>query len=227
VSGPLRAAILDIDGTLIDTNDAHAHAWVDVCQEFGRPIAFGQVRPLIGMGGDKVLPQLTGLSEESDEGKRIKERRGEIFRERYLASCRPFPQARELLERMRGEGLALVVATSASKDDMAALLKTIGVEELIEARTSSSDAEESKPDPDIVRAALASADASPAEAVMLGDTPYDVEASGRAGVPCIALRCGGWWKDEDLAGAVAIYDDPADLLARYDESPLGRGAPSS
>ena len=227
MSGHFRAAILDIDGTLIDTNDAHAHAWVDVCQEFGRPIAFGQVRPLIGMGGDKVLPRLTGLDEESDEGKRIKERRGEIFRERYLASCRPFPKSRELLERMRDDGLSLVVATSASRDDMAALLKTIGVEDLIEARTSSSDAEESKPDPDIVQAALASAGADPAEAVMLGDTPYDVEASGRAGVPCIALRCGGWWKDEDLKDAAAIYDDPADLLARYDESPLGRGAPPS
>ena len=222
-----RAVILDVDGTLIDTNDAHAHAWVDVCQEFGRPIAFGQVRPLIGMGGDKVLPRLTGLDEESDEGKRIKERRGEIFRERYLASCRPFPKSRELLERMKDEGLSLVVATSASRDDMAALLKTIGVEDLIEARTSSSDAEESKPDPDIVQAALASAGADPAEAVMLGDTPYDVEASGRAGVACIALRCGGWWKDDDLEDAAAIYDDPADLLARYDESPLGRGAPPS
>ena len=224
MSGRLRAAILDIDGTLIDTNDAHAHAWVDVCQEFGRPIAFGQVRPLIGMGGDKVLPRLTGLEEESDEGKRLKARRGEIFRERYLPSCRPFPKSRELLERMRDDGMRLVVATSASKDDMAALLKTIGVEDLIEARTSSSDAEESKPDPDIVQAALASADVGPGEAVMLGDTPYDVEASGRAGVPCIALRCGGWWKDEDFREAVAIYDDPADLLARYDESPLGRGA---
>lgn len=221
----LRAAILDIDGTLIDTNDAHAHAWVDALREHGREVAFGEVRPLIGMGGDKVMPRLTGgLDEESEEGKRIKARRGEIFRERYLASCRPFPGARALLERMRDGGLTLVVATSASKDDMKALLEKIGVADLIEARTSSSDAAESKPDPDIVQAALESAGVSPGEAVMLGDTPYDVEAAGRAGVPTIALRCGGWWKDDDLRDAVAIYDDPADLLARYDESPLGRGA---
>jgi HAD superfamily hydrolase (TIGR01509 family) len=219
-----RAAILDIDGTLIDTNDAHAHAWVDTCAEFGIQVPFAKVRPLIGMGGDKVLPELTGFPEESERGKEIRERRGAVFRERYLPSCRPFPCARELLERMRGDGLQLVVATSASKDDMGALLKAAGIDDLIEAKTSSADAEESKPEPDIVQAALDSAGCAPAEAVMLGDTPYDVEASARAGVSCVALRCGGWWKDADLADAVAIYDDPAELLARYDESPLaGRG----
>lgn len=219
----LRAAILDIDGTLIDTNDAHAHAWVDVCAEFGVPVPFGKIRPLIGMGGDKVLPQLTGDDEESERGKKIMERRGEIFQDRYLPSCRPFPQARELLQRMRDQGLTLVVATSASKDDMTALLKTIGVADLIEARTSSSDAEASKPEPDIIEAALEKAGCAPGEAIMLGDTPYDIEAAGRAGVKCIALRCGGWWKDEDFSDAAAIFDDPADLLEHYRESPLGHG----
>jgi HAD superfamily hydrolase (TIGR01509 family) len=219
----LRAAILDIDGTLIDTNDAHAHAWVDVCAEFGIEVPFGKIRPLIGMGGDKVLPRITGDEEDSERGKEIKERRGEIFRQRYLPSCRPFPRARELLQRMRDQGLTLVVATSASKDDMAALLKTIGVEDLIDARASSSDAEASKPEPDIVEAALEQAGCRPDEAVMLGDTPYDIESAGRAGVACIALRCGGWWKDEDFRDAAAIFDDPADLLAHYRESPLGHG----
>lgn len=214
--------VLDIDGTLIDSNDAHANAWVDVGREFGHEIDFAHVRRLIGMGGDKVLPEVTGLEEETDEGQRIKERRGEIFRERYLPSLRPFPRARDLLERFRDDGYALVVATSASKEDMDALLEQAGIQDLIEEKTSSSDAEESKPDPDIVQAALKSADARPGEALMLGDTPYDVEASGRAGVPCVALRCGGWG-DADLGDAVAIYDDPADLLARYDRSPFARG----
>ena len=217
----VRAAILDVDGTLIDTNDGHAHAWVDACAEFGIEVPFGKARELIGMGGDKVMPRLTGFEEDSDEGKKIKERRGEIFRERYLPSSRPFPGARELLERFRGEGLALVVATSASKEDMGALLKAAGVDDLIHARTSSADADESKPDPDIVEAALAEAGCAPEEAVMVGDTPYDVEAARRAGVACVALRCGGWWKDEAFRAAAAIYDDPADLLARYGESPFG------
>ncbi|MFL5539758.1 MAG: HAD family hydrolase [Longimicrobiaceae bacterium] len=221
-----RAVILDVDGTLIDTNDAHAHAWVDVCNEFGFPVAFGKVRELIGMGGDRVLPALTGLSEESETGQEMKERRGKVFRERYLPSCRPFPGARELLERMSGDGMRLVVATSASAADMKALLKAAGVADLIEAKASSSDAEESKPAPDIVEAALENAGVPAAEAVMLGDTPYDVKAANRAGVRCVALRSGGW-DDEALADAAAIYQDTADLLAHYEESPFGTSAPAA
>jgi HAD superfamily hydrolase (TIGR01509 family) len=215
-----RAVLLDVDGTLIDTNDAHAHAWVDVCHEFGHEVAFGEVRRMIGMGGDRVLPRLTGLSDESEQGELMKERRGKIFRERYLAGCRPFPGARELLERMRDDGITLVVATSASKDDMASLLKAANVADLIDAKASSSDAEQSKPAPDIVEAALANAGCAPGEAVMLGDTPYDVKAANNAGVRCVALRCGGW-DDEALKDAAAIYDDAADLLAHYERSPFG------
>jgi HAD superfamily hydrolase (TIGR01509 family) len=217
-----KAVLLDIDGTLIDSNDAHAQAWVDVGREFGHEIGYDHVRRLIGMGGDKVLPKVAGLEEDTDEGQRIKERRGEIFRDRYLPTLKAFPQARELLQRFRDDGHTLVVATSASKEDMDALLKQAGIQDLIEEKASSSDAEGSKPDPDIVEAALKSADAEPGEALMLGDTPYDVLASGRAGVRCVALRCGGWG-DEDLGDAVAVYDDPADLLARYDDSPFAAG----
>jgi HAD superfamily hydrolase (TIGR01509 family) len=214
-----KVALLDIDGTLIDSNDQHAQAWVDVGREFGIDIDYDHVRRLIGMGGDKVLPKVAGLEEDSPEGEKIKERRGEIFRETYLPNLKPFPHARELLQRLRDDGWTLVVATSASKEDMDGLLKQAGIKDLIEEKTSSSDADESKPDPDIVQAALKTADARPEQAVMLGDTPYDVEASGRAGVRCVALRCGGWG-DADLGDAVAVYDDPADLLARYAESPF-------
>lgn len=218
-----RAVILDVDGTLIDSNDAHAAAWVDAGREFGFEIDFAHVRRLIGMGGDKVLPELTGLQEDDERGTRMQERRGEIFRERYLATLAPFPHARELLERMRDDGMTLSVATSASKEDMGALLEQARIADLIEERTSSSDAEESKPDPDIVVAALEAAGVKPGEAVMLGDTPYDVEAARRAGVRCVAVRCGGW-SDAELPHAVAVFDDPADLLRRYEESPFGGGA---
>jgi HAD superfamily hydrolase (TIGR01509 family) len=214
-----KVVLLDIDGTLIDSNDQHAQAWVDVGREFGIDIDYGQVRRLIGMGGDKVLPAVSGLEEDTDQGERIKERRGEIFRERYLPKLKPFPDARGLLQRLRDDGYTLAVATSASKEDMDGLLKQAGIRDLIEEKTSSSDAEESKPDPDIVQAALKTAEARPEEAIMLGDTPYDVEASGRAGVRCVALRCGGW-DDAELGGAVAVYDHPSDLLARYAESPF-------
>lgn len=218
----VRAAVLDIDGTLIDSNDAHAQAWVDVGKEMGYDIDFAHVRSLIGKGGDKVLPEITGLEDESDEAEKLKKRRGEIFQERYLPTLQPFPRARELLERFAADGMTLVVATSASKDDMKKLLEKAGIKDLIEEKTSQSDVEASKPDPDVIEAAVEKAGCKPSEAVMLGDTPYDVEASRRAGVPCVALRCGGWG-DEDLKDAVAIYDDPADLLANYDQSPYAGG----
>lgn len=220
MAGQIRAVLLDVDGTLLDSNDAHAAAWVDVGREFGHIIEFGDVRRLIGMGGDKVLPRLTGLSETSEPGARMLKRRGEIFRERYLPGVRTFAGARELLRRLRADGRRLVVATSASEDDLNALLAHGGLDELIDSATDSDDADESKPAPDIVEAALRKTGQPAAHVVMLGDTPYDVTAARRAGVTIIALRCGGW-KDHELDGAAEIYDDPAELLARYEQSLLG------
>jgi HAD superfamily hydrolase (TIGR01509 family) len=215
----VRAAVLDIDGTLLLSNDAHAEAWVEAGREFGHEIRFEKVRPLVGMGGDKVLPALTGLEEESEEGAKILARRGEIFAERYLRALRPAPGARALLERLRDAGLKLVVATSAEGDEMQGLLEQAGVADLIREATSSSDAEASKPEPDIVAAALAKTGAAPEEVIMIGDTPYDVEAALRAGINIVGVRCGGW-SDEALRGALAVYADPADLLQHYDSSPF-------
>ncbi len=223
-SGPLprpRAALLDVDGTLVNSNDAHARAWVDAFAEFGHDVGFDQVRPLVGMGGDKLVRRLVDLDVEKGRGKELTERRMEIFRERYVEHLRAFPGARELLERMRREGLVLVIATSAKEDEFEALLRSAGLEGIVDAHTTSDDAEDSKPDPDIVSAALEESGCPAAEAIMLGDTPYDVEAARRAGVRVVALRCGGWG-DDDLRGAIAIYDDAADLLAGYDSSPFAR-----
>lgn len=217
----IRAVLVDVDGTLIDSNDAHARAWVEAFREFGRGAELERVRALIGKGGDKIMPEVIGVDSESPEGKRIGECRSELFRERYLPELKPFPRARALIERMRADGLRLVVATSAKKDEMEALLEIAGVSDLLTERTSSDDAEESKPDGDIVAAALARAGVAPHEALMLGDTPYDVEAARRTRVETVALRSGGW-DDAALAGALAIYDDPNDLLARYADSPFVR-----
>lgn len=216
----LRAVLLDIDGTLIDSNDGHARAWVDAGAELGYRISYEDIRPLIGMGGDKVMPKLIGLESDSREGKAFSERRTAIFSERYLPDIRPFPGTRELVERIRNAGLQVVIATSANGKEMKKLLRVAGVEDLIDEATSSSDANASKPDPDIIQAALEAAKTQPDAALMLGDTPYDVAAAGRAGVGIIAFRCGGW-TDETLRGALAVFDDPADLLANWDESPLG------
>lgn len=220
----VRAVILDVDGTLVHSNDAHAQAFVDAARELGyEGVRFEEVRPLIGMGGDKLIPRVFGVEKETPEGEEVSKRKGEIFRERYLPELQPTPGARELVERMRREGLRRVVATSAKKDDVQGLLERAGVEELIQASTSASEVEESKPDPDVVEAALEDAGAPAEQVVMLGDTPYDVEAARRAGVRLVAVRCGGWG-DDDLRGAVAIYDDPADLLAHWRDSPFGEGA---
>jgi HAD superfamily hydrolase (TIGR01509 family) len=220
-SGPaLRAVLLDIDGTLIDSNDSHARAWVDAGAELGYRIQYEDVRPLIGMGGDKVMPQLIGIESDSREGQAFAERRTAIFAERYLPDISAFPGTREMVERFREAGLKVVVATSANRKEMKKLLSAAGVEDLIDEATSSSDADASKPDPDIVTAALKAGGVDASSAVMLGDTPYDVAAAGRAGVGIIAFRCGGW-TDETLRGALAVFDDPADLLASWGDSPFG------
>jgi HAD superfamily hydrolase (TIGR01509 family) len=211
--------LLDIDGTLLDSNDAHARAWVDTFRELGYDVPFDRVRPLIGMGGDKLLEETVGVDKESAEGKRLSDRRTAVFTDRYLPGVRPFPGTRELLERMRAGGLTLVVATSANREELGGLLQAAGVADLLDEATTSTDAEHSKPDPDIVEAALERGQCEASEAVMLGDTPYDVRAARSAGVAVVALRSGGW-DDAALAGALAIYDDSADLLARYATSPF-------
>jgi HAD superfamily hydrolase (TIGR01549 family) len=217
----LRAVLLDVDGTLIDSNDEHARAWVEVGAEFGHDIDYDEVRSLIGMGGDKVLPKLTGIEQDTEEGQRIKERRGEIFRGSYLNSLRAFQGAAELVDRLRAEKLRVVVATSASEKDLEALLEQAELTSLLEKATNSDDADASKPSPDIVEAALEEAGVEPGEAVMIGDTPFDVEAAKRAGVRIIALTCGGWTEDElRKAGADEVYADAADLLRNYEGSLL-------
>ena len=218
---PIRGVILDVDGTLVDSNDAHARAWVEALAQAGIPVEYEKVRRLIGMGGDKLMPEAAGLEEDSPAGKKIGEARSEIFKTKYLYRLKPFPRVEELLARMKDEGLRLVVASSAKEDELKALLKIAGATQFIEEKTSSSDADNSKPDPDIVQAALDELGLERDEVIMIGDTPYDVEAAARAGIKTIALRSGGW-DDEGLRGAIAVYDAAADLLARYRSSPLAK-----
>jgi phosphoglycolate phosphatase-like HAD superfamily hydrolase len=219
----LRTILLDIDGTLIDSNDGHARAWVSAFEAHGYVVPFESIRPLIGKGGDKLIPELTGLDPESGEGKRISATRAEIFAARELPTLRATPGARALLEHLLAQDLELVVATSAQAHEVTALLEQAGVADLIQLSASADDADRSKPDPDIVQAALRTAGRPAAHSAMLGDTPYDVEAATRARVPIVALRSGGWDTDA-LAGATAVYDDPADLLRHFDESPLATPA---
>jgi HAD superfamily hydrolase (TIGR01509 family) len=219
----LKGVIFDIDGTLVDSNDAHAQSWVDTFAEAGYDVPFDVVRPLIGMGADKLLPKTIGIKHDTAEAKKLIKRRSEIFRERYLPRLRPLDGSRDLVLRVRSDGLKAVVATSAKDEELRGLLKAARVEDLMQERATASDAKRSKPDPDIVEAAIKESDVGPENLVMIGDTPYDIEAASKAQVRAIAFRSGGW-TDEALKGAVEIYDGPADLLAHYDSSLIGREA---
>jgi HAD superfamily hydrolase (TIGR01509 family) len=219
----MRTVILDIDGTLVDSNDAHAHAWVAAFAESRITVDHDKVRRSIGMGGDKLMPAVAGIDSDSPEGKKISTRRGEIFKDTYLPALRPFPSVRQLMERFIADGYSLAVASSAREEELQPLLACAGINDLIPHRTSSDDAENSKPEPDIVRAALKKCGCQPREAIMLGDTPYDIQAATGAGVRVVAFESGGWSRDE-LAGAIAVYKDATDLLAHYDTSPFSARA---
>jgi len=219
----IRGVIFDVDGTLVDSNDAHARAWEEAFRDVGHPVPFEKIRPLIGMGGDKLVPAVTGWPRDDPRVERVGKRRGHIFRERYLPHVRAFPGARELVAALKEAGARLAVASSAEKEELEPLLERAGAADLIEHKASSDGAERSKPDPDIVHAALQRLRLPKGDVVMIGDTPYDVEAAARAGIGAIALRSGGW-DDESLRGAQQIYDGPADLLAHLPESILSRAA---
>ena len=209
-----RTVLFDVDGTLVDSNDAHAEAWTQALTEHGIAVKVSDVRPLIGMGGDKLLPAIARVDESSSLGAALARRKKELFKA-ALPGLRPTNGARALLEHLRDRNIDRVVATSAGDQEMRAILEQGGLADLFSAHTSKDDAAESKPDPDIVLAALARADALPEFTVMVGDTPYDIEAAHRAGITAIALRCGGYWTDSDLADAIDIYDDPAALMALF------------
>ena len=223
----IHAVILDVDGTLIDSNDAQAHAWVDAMAMQGHQVSFEKIRPLIGMGGDKVLPEVLGIDKDSEDGKKISAARKELIKTRYLSTIKPFPKAKELVEHMHDCGLQLVIATSAEPDEVEQTLKIVGphIQDLIEKKITSEDAQQSKPDSDIMNVTLSRTGFSADEVMVLGDTPYDLEAAAKVGIKSIAFRSGGW-DDKDLALAIAIYANTPDLLAHYDNSPLANGIPS-
>ncbi|MEH2124904.1 HAD family hydrolase [Nostoc sp.] len=217
-----QGVILDVDGTLVISNDAHAQSWVEAFAAFGYEVKFEQVRPLIGMGGDQIIPKFApGLSHRLGKGKEIADKRKELIVNKFATNLAPANGTRQLILKMLSVGLRLIIATSASSEELSVLLKAAQVDDLLsqdEAATSS-DAEASKPDPDIVEAALSKLNIQASSVVMLGDTPYDIESANKAGVSVIALRCGGF-DDSQLKDAIAIYDDPSDLLTHYDSSPL-------
>jgi HAD superfamily hydrolase (TIGR01509 family) len=213
----LKAVILDIDGTLLWSNSAHAMAFTEAAENLGLDAGYSKILELIGKGADKLIPEAFGVEEDSVLGKKLSRLKSKIFTERFLPHLGPTPGARELLEALKSKGVIRIVATSSERKDAARLLERAGVQDLIDNTTTADDADDSKPDPDILHAALDKIDASPHQTVMVGDTPYDIEAAHRASIRCLAVRCGGW-NDQSLSGAAGIYDDPADILTHFGQA---------
>ena len=216
--GEIRAALFDIDGTLIDSNALHVIAWTEAFAGVGRPVEPRAVAGLIGMGGDTLVPTLLP---EADAALRadIAARHDTIFKGRYLAQARPFPAARDLVMRAHDAGLKAVLASSASAAEVEHYVALMDIGRFLAASTSIDEVARSKPAPDIFATALAKAGVPAAAALAIGDSPFDVESAAKSGVRTIGLLSGGFDRTA-LTGAVAIYADAADLLAGYDRSPL-------
>jgi membrane protein len=217
----ITAVLFDIDGTLVDSNDHHVLAWKEAFAGIGARFDRQVIHDQIGKGTDMLVPTLLpDLDEEAQE--RLGKAHGDAFKARYLAEVKPFPGARDLLARTHAAGLRVMLASSASKDELDHYLDLLDARELVSETTSADDVERTKPAPDIFATALDKIGSPPAdEVIVIGDTPYDVEAAGKCGVAAIAVRSGGFGDDVlTQAGAVAIHDDVAALLRDYDRSPL-------
>ncbi len=217
--------MFDVDGSLVDSNDLHAEAWAEAFRHFGHDIPAPRIRFQIGKGGDNLIPALLpGLDEARRE--EIDAFRSALFKRDYLPRVKPFPCVRPLFERLAADGVAIILASSSSREEVDHHIRLLGVGGLIRAATSKDDVERSKPCPDIFAAALDRvAPARPEEARVVGDTPWDMKAAAKLGIPSIGLRCGGFGDGELTgAGAALLYDGPADLLARYGTAPFAAGA---
>jgi phosphoglycolate phosphatase-like HAD superfamily hydrolase len=213
------AVFLDIDGTLVDSNDAHAHAWVETFAAHGVEVAFARIRGMIGMGGDRIIAEVAPQLGEGGGAKRLQDECAERFMARWLRDVKPLDASRDLVLRLRQRGYEIVLASAAHPDVMKALLEIAGVEDLLGEKARPPKPSASKPDPETIDLALGRVDAERARVLMIGDTPYDVQAARAAGVDVLGFTTGGHSAGA-LAGAVAVYRGPADLLARWDDSPL-------
>jgi HAD superfamily hydrolase (TIGR01509 family) len=210
---PFQAVLLDVDGTLVDSNEAHVHAWIEALSDAGHDVPPSLVRPLIGMGGDRLIETLTGWPRDSKHAEKLSSKRSDIFREKWLRTVRPLIGSRRLLLRLREQGYQYAIATAAKDEELMPLLEIADIVDLCPTRTTSSDVDQSKPAPDILEAAFGKLAAERSRTVMVGDTPYDLQAARSANLHFIGVTTGGW-SHGMLSGAVAVFESlPA--LADY------------
>jgi HAD superfamily hydrolase (TIGR01549 family) len=213
-----RAAILDVDGTLVDTNYHHALAWYRAFRQHGIVLPVWRIHRHVGMGGDQVVAALAGDAVEDEQGDEIRAAEKALYLA-LIEEVEPFEGARGLVTDLKERGHTVVLASSAKADEVDHYLDLLDARELADAWTTSAEVEATKPEPDLVLAALERAGGL--DAVMVGDTTWDCEAAGRAGVATIAVRTGGFAEQELRdAGAVAVYESVAELRDRLEETPL-------
>jgi phosphoglycolate phosphatase-like HAD superfamily hydrolase len=216
-----KAAIFDLDGTLIDSVDLHALAWHEAMLRFGHNVSFEQARSQIGKGGDKLIPVFLSDDEQRDHGKELEDWRSRRFKSQYLPRLRPFSSVPELLRRVRDAGRLIAIASSAKKDEVEAYLDIACITDLIDFSTSSDDVAESKPAPDIFEVVLEKLKIDAGNAIAIGDTPYDAEAAGKANVATIGVLCGGFNEGAlRQAGCVEIYPGPSSIFSVFGQTLL-------
>lgn len=221
MSGTLTAVLFDVDGTLVDSNYLHSVSWWEAFTQAGHDVPMAKIHRTIGMGSDQLLDALLPADRDREDDDGIRAAHTALYAT-YFSRQRPLPKAAELLRACRKAGFRVVLASSASEREFAALRATLDADDAIDEFTSSVDVDRSKPAPDLVRAALDKIGLEPDAAVFVGDTVWDVQACRKAGVPCIGLLSGGISRSELLdAGAIEVYDGPAELLDALPTSILG------
>ncbi|GAB3321690.1 HAD family hydrolase [Geodermatophilus aquaeductus] len=220
MSSPL-VAVLDVDGTLVDTNYQHALAWYRAFRSLGETFPVWRIHRLIGMGGDQLVAAIGGDGLEQRIGNEARERWVEEV-DRLIAEVAPLPGARDLLVGLRERGHRVVLASSGKPHHVDRYLDLLDARDVAEAWTTSEDVESTKPAPDLLQVALRSlGEPEDAASVVVGDSVWDVEAAKKADMPAVSVRFGGFGDDELRdAGAVAVFDTPGDLLAGLDDTPL-------
>jgi HAD superfamily hydrolase (TIGR01509 family) len=219
----VEGLLCDIDGTLVQSNWLHAEAWRLAFAEMGIALEQEDLRRQIGKGGDELIPVFVPWWQRKQVEEPLKRYRKYIFHHEFLPQVKPLPQAREFLLRAKQAGIRLALASSADKDDLLIYKKIVGMEDLIDEETSADDADRSKPHPDIFSAALTRLKLPATRCIALGDTPYDAEAAGKAGLRTIGVTTGGWSREELMAaGCVEVHESVAELLERFEESALVR-----
>jgi HAD superfamily hydrolase (TIGR01549 family) len=213
----MRGVLFDIDGTLVDSNYLHVVAWARAFDKIGEPQNMADIHRLVGVGSDVLLERLLGREDEAATDAHTK------FYDELKSELRAFPGAVDLLRAVKQRGGVVVLATSASPEEVEALEETLGDPDAYDAITGAGDVEDAKPSPDIFGTALKKGGLAPEDAIVVGDTVWDVEAAGKAGLGCVCLLTGGISRQElEEAGAVAVYESAAALLREIDASPLGK-----